>query len=138
MGRARAFFVFMLGVGTLAAFGLIVLLPLADRLLDPSYDRALDIVPWLVLLVPLTATRSIPLNALLGLGRADVRMMIYIAAGLVTLVCYLALIPSMSWRGAVIATFVGESFLACTGWLALKRIQGDADRRRSSAETNAA
>lgn len=126
--RARAFLVVMLSIASVAAVGVILLVPLLDRLLAPSYDGALDIVPWLVLLVPLSATRSIPLNSLLGLGRADVRMVVYVASGAVTMVCYLALIPSLSWRGAVISTFVGEGFLAGAGWLALVRLQRAADR----------
>lgn len=132
-GRARAFLVFMSGASAVAVIALVVVLPFADVLLDPSYDEALDIVPWLLPLIPLAAIRSIPLNAMLGLGRADVRMMIYAASAAVTLGCYLALIPSLSWRGAVIATLVGECFLVVTGWSMLRRLQRRADAALSTS-----
>lgn len=123
VGRARVVFVLLAGLGTLAAIGLALALPLVDLLLDESFDEALDVVPWLLVLIPLVAVRNIPLNGLLGLNRLNERMLVYIAGAVVTMCGYLVLIPLWSWRGAIVATVAGELVLVGAGWLMLVRLQ---------------
>jgi O-antigen/teichoic acid export membrane protein len=116
------------------AIGLyLVARPLLDVLAGPRYQTAIDIVPWLLPLVPLISTSGTPLNGLLGLGRSTQRMIVYLASAAVSVVAYLLLIPALDWRGAVIATFISEIFLAAAGWSALWYYQRRADAALDAA-----
>jgi O-antigen/teichoic acid export membrane protein len=118
----------MLAASTLVALAMYLMLPLLDFLFEEKFKAAIDIVPWLLFLIPLIATSNTPMNGLLGLGLPGKRMMVYLTSALVSLVLYLALIPSFSWKGAVVATFVSEVYLSAAGWTALWYYQGRADR----------
>ncbi|MGI9616617.1 MAG: lipopolysaccharide biosynthesis protein, partial [Acidimicrobiales bacterium] len=61
-------------------------LPLLDVLFTEDYKEAIDIVPWLLLLIPLIAVSSTPLNGLLGLGQADKRMYVYLSSAFLSVV----------------------------------------------------
>ena len=125
--RATRLATLMGGAGVAVAGAIYLMLPLLDFLFEARYKEAVDIVPWLLLLIPLIATSSTPLNGLLGLGQADKRMYVYLTSALVSIVLYLVLIPQYSWRGAVVATFVSEVYLVCVGWIALWHYQRKAD-----------
>ena len=115
-------------VASVALAGLLYLaLPLLDFLFTEEYKEAVDIVPWLLLLIPFIAVSSTPLNGLLGLGHADKRMYVYLSSALVSVVIYLVLIPTYSWEGAVIGTFISEVYLVATGWVVLRHYQRKAD-----------
>ena len=45
------------------------------------------------------------------------------------IVAYLALVPSLGWRGAVLGTYISETAGIVAGWLMLVRYQRIADRR---------
>jgi O-antigen/teichoic acid export membrane protein len=113
-------------------------LPLLDFLFTEEYKEAVDIVPWLLLLIPLIAVSSTPLNGLLGLGQADKRMYVYLSSGFVSVLIYLALIPQYSWKGAVVGTFISEIYLVTMGWVALWHYQRKADREAEDAEADSA
>lgn len=107
-------------VASLVVVALLYLtLPLFDFLFDDEYKEAMDIVPWLLLLIPLIATSNTPMNGLLGLGLADKRMWIYISSAVISVTLYLILIPAFSWQGALVATFISEVYLSAAGWTAL-------------------
>ncbi|MGI9616404.1 MAG: polysaccharide biosynthesis C-terminal domain-containing protein, partial [Acidimicrobiales bacterium] len=82
---------------------------------------------WLLLLIPLIAVSSTPLNGLLGLGQADKRMYVYLSSAFLSVVIYLLLIPTYSWKGAVVGTFISEVYLVAMGWLSLWYYQRKAD-----------
>ena len=107
---------------------LYVLLPFFDFLFEEEYKAALDIVPWLLLLIPLIATSNTPMNGLLGLGQADKRMWVYMSSAAISIGLYLVLIPRYSWQGAVVATVISEVYLSAAGWTALWHYQRMADR----------
>ena len=127
----------MTAASLLVAGALYLALPLLDFLFSEQFKEAIDIVPWLLLLIPFIATRSTPLNGLLGLGRADKRMHIYLSSAVLSLLLYVILIPSFSWRGAVVGTFVSEIYLVVVGWSALRYYQRKADEEldRQQADT---
>ncbi|MCP3988510.1 MAG: lipopolysaccharide biosynthesis protein [Actinomycetia bacterium] len=113
---------------SLVAVALYLLLPYFDFLFAEEFKEAMDIVPWLLLLIPLIATSNTPMNGLLGLGRTDKRMMVYVSSAVVSLVLYFVLIPSFSWQGAFVATIISELYLSAAGWTALWYYQRRADR----------
>ena len=111
-------------------------LPLLDFLFEPQYKDATDIVPWLLILIPLIATTNTPLNGLLGLGRADKRMQVYLISAAISVTAYVALIPAFDWRGALAASLLSEIVLAMLGWGSLwyyqRQADDELDRRRDS------
>ena len=76
----------------------------------------------LQLLAPFVILRSIgafPMNGLLGLGRNDVRTRLLVGNALLSIVLYIALIPTYSWRGALVSTLISESSLFASSWAGL-------------------
>ncbi len=116
----------------MVSVALYVVLPYLDFLLEAQYRQAFDIAPWLLPLIPLIATSGTPLNGLLGLGQSDKRMLVYLSSAFISLILYAILIPPLDWRGAVIATFISEIYLAIAGWWALWYYQGRADAARAN------
>jgi len=92
-------------------------------LLGRDFEGSETMIRWLTLYLPALAVSGAPLNGLLGLGKVRTRAAISLASGIVSLGLYVALIPHLSWKGAVIGTIVGEVFLATVGWSALVRAQ---------------
>lgn len=125
--RAQILAGLMLAASLLVSGALYVLLPWFDFLFDDEFKPAMDIVPWLLILVPLISTSGTPLNGLLGLGLPGKRMQVYIASAVVSLVLYFSLIPAFSWEGALIATIISELFLSAAGWTTLWYYQRQAD-----------
>lgn len=119
----------MLGASVFVAGAIYLLLPLFDFLFAEEFKGAADIVPWLLFLVPLVSTSGTPLNGLLGLGLPAVRMWIYTGSAAISLALYVALIPTYSWRGALVASLIGEVVLSFVGWGALWYYQKKADLR---------
>lgn len=129
---------FMFGVGLAVAGAMYFMLyfaePLIDRFIEAEYSEAKDIIPWLVLFIPLLAISGTPTNGLLGLGRAKERAMVYLSSALLSLVLYLILIPGGGWQGAVAATLISELYLAVVSWAAMIHYQRRADEERASSE----
>ena len=127
--RATRMGALMVGASAFVGLAMYLVLPVLAAILiqEEEYREAVDIVPWLLFLVPLIATSNSPMNGLLGLGRVDKRMLVYLSAALVSLAGYLILIPPFSWRGAVAATFIGEVYLSVVAWSSLWYYQRRAD-----------
>lgn len=128
--RSTRLGVLMLVASLVVTAVLFAALPLLDFLFVDDFVEARDIVPWLLLLIPLIATSNTPLNGLLGLGRSDRRMLVYLVTAIVSVVLYLVLIPPYGWQGALVATVVSEVFLSVAGWSTLWYYQRAADRTR--------
>lgn len=133
--RAGRLAVLMFGASVAVSVAMYLALPILDHLFAADYKEAVEIVPWLLLLIPLISTSSTPLNGLLGLDQADKRMYVYLSSAAVSIVLYVALIPPFSWRGAVVATFVSEVYLVAAGWTALWYYQRRADAVAAETET---
>ena len=121
---------FMFVVGVFTAAALYFALPLLSFLFSEEFAEAENIVPWLVLFIPLVALSGTPMNGLLGLGRAKERAAVYLSSAGVAIVLYFLLIPGRGWEGAVIATISSELYLAIASWATIIHYQRVADRRR--------
>lgn len=130
-------FMFAVGLATAGAlyFVLYVLTPVIDLIIEDEYADAKEIIPWLVLFIPLLAISGTPLNGLLGLGRTRERATVYLTSALVSVVLYAALIPRWGWQGAVAATLLSELYLAVVSWLAMVHYQRIADGSRVEPES---
>ena len=125
----------MSGVATAAAIYLVLqfLTPLIDLVIQEKFAEAKEIIPWLVLFIPLLAISGTPLNGLLGLGRTRERAIVYTSSAVVSLSLYTALIPRWGWQGAVAANLLSELYLATVSWIAMIYYQRVADGARSEA-----
>jgi len=126
----------MIAASAVVVAGIYLFLPVFEFLLlrDEKFRQAIDVVPWLLPIIPLVATSNAPLNGLLGLGLPRLRMNIYIASAIVSLVLYALLIPMWGWKGAVVATIASEVSLSILGWSLLWRAQRAADRAADDLE----
>lgn len=102
-----------------AAGAMYLLAPLLITLAGDQFGGSVTMVRWLLLWLPVYALSTAPINGLMGLGRLGVRASVLIASGLVSVACYIAFVPTMTWKGGLIGTIAGESFTAIVGWLAL-------------------
>lgn len=128
-------FMFVVGLASAGAIAFVLTFvePLLDLLIQEEFSGAKDIIPWLVLFIPLMAISGTPLNGLLGLGRTRERANVYISSALVSVVLYALLIPGRGWEGAVAATLISEAYLAVVSWTAMVHYQRRADRERAAA-----
>ncbi len=137
--RSAQLTAFMFGVGVAVAASMYAMLffaePLIDRFIEAEYSEAKDIIPWLILFIPLLAISGTPTNGLLGLGRARERAMVYLSSALLSVVLYITLIPGRGWEGAVAATLISEAYLAIVSWAAMIHYQRRADEERADLET---
>jgi O-antigen/teichoic acid export membrane protein len=105
-----------------AAIGIIVLAPIAlPILVGDGFNGSITMARWLA---PLLITRGIltfPGNALVGLGRTHARLVAYVLSATIGMAIYIWLIPTMSWKGAVIGSYVTDFVLVTTLWIMLLR-----------------
>jgi O-antigen/teichoic acid export membrane protein len=110
-----------------AALGIIVLAPVAlPILVGHSFHGSVAMARWLA---PLLVTRGIltfPGNALVGLGRTHARLAAYMSSATIGMLVYIALVPSMSWKGAVIGSYITDAVLVTTLWTTLLRTKAPA------------
>ena len=101
---------------------------LVPKILGDDYDGSVEIIRWLVPLVPLRGITTFPMNGLLGLGRNRLRTQLLVGGAIVSLVLYFSLIPRYSWQGAVAGTLISEALLFTAAWTALFGAQRRARR----------
>lgn len=136
--RSAAVSGLMLGVAIVTAIVIYLFLPLVQNLLfEGEFSESTEIVPWLLLFLPLIALSGTPMNGLLGLGRSLERAVVFISAAVLSVVLYAALIPSRGWAGAVMATLGSEAYLAVASWVAIVYYQRQADQGRALRERKA-
>lgn len=102
-----------------AAIGLFLAAPLAPLLFSRDFSETTRMLQWLAPLVILRGQSSFPTNGLMGLGRNGLRTKLIVAHGVLSVLLYVALIPTYSWRGAFAAALFTELSLAITSWSAL-------------------
>jgi O-antigen/teichoic acid export membrane protein len=116
---------------------LVAVSPLLPHVLGDSFADAADVIPWLVPLVLLRGPGTFAMNGLLGLGRNRLRTGILLANAVWSVVLYATLIPAHGWKGAAVATVVGEATMFVAGWVALVVAQRRYDLDRADERANA-
>ncbi len=101
----------ILPIGVILFFGV----ELFEPLLGEDFAESSRMARWLLIFMPIKALSGVPIGALLGLGRTTTRAWVMGISAVVSLALYIALIPSLSWVGAVIGTVVGELVLLVLG-----------------------
>lgn len=121
--RAKHSAGFTTGLGALLAIGLFLMAPLLPVLAGEQFEESTSMVRWLLLLIPMYAVSTAPMNGLLGLGHIRLRASIFAIAAAVSIACYAALVPSLSWVGGLVGTLAGEGTVAAFGWYFLVKRQ---------------
>jgi O-antigen/teichoic acid export membrane protein len=92
-----------------------------------EFDDVALMCAWLAFLPLFHGLAELPPMGLLGLGRNRERMLMGFATSIVAIASYLALVPSLGWRGAVLGTYMSETAAIVAGWVLLRRYQRIAD-----------
>ncbi len=125
--RAKRFAMVSFPLSSAIAVAIFFVAPLLTFLIGDRISESVTMIRWLLPVVPLLSITRAPLNGLLGLGKTTLRAGVIISSAILSMVMYIALIPALSWRGAVIGTIASELYLAVVGWTLLYRSQAAAD-----------
>jgi O-antigen/teichoic acid export membrane protein len=115
--------------GAAAGIGLLLLAPVLPRVLGPGYGDAAGVLRYLAALPLIQAVYYLAGDALTGAGYQRVRTTIQLAAAGVNVLLCLWLIPSLSWRGAALATLFTLAGLAAALWTAVAIVSARKERR---------
>jgi O-antigen/teichoic acid export membrane protein len=127
--KAARLSLLVLAYGALFSLGIWLAAPLIPIVLGEKYRGSLVMMKWLSPLVAFRSMAMFALNGLMGLGHVTLRTVLLVFGAVLSLAMYIALIPSMSWRGAVWGTLISESVLAATTWTALIVLERRAAQR---------
>ncbi len=125
--RAKFSAGFTTGLGVVIAGVLFFMAPLLPILAGDQFEESTSMVRWLLLLMPMYAVSTAPMNGLLGLGKLQLRAIIFGIAAFVSIACYVVLVPSLTWVGGLIGTLAGEGTVAVLGWYFLVQKQRQHD-----------
>jgi O-antigen/teichoic acid export membrane protein/O-antigen ligase len=105
--------------GAVATAGIIAGAPLVPKVLGSAYAGTTTMIRLLAALVLFRSLTVFAFNGLMGIGRGGWRTFVLAASALINVGLNVALIPLLSWKGAVIATIAGESVFLCLTWVGL-------------------
>ena len=118
--RALRYTIAMTAYTTAAAVIIIVLAPvLLPILVGNQFEGSITMARWLAPLLILRGAIAFPGNALVGLGRVHARLVAFCTSATIGIVVYIILIPTMSWKGAIIGSYITDAVLVTTLWAML-------------------
>jgi len=120
--------------GIFFAMFILLIAPILPTLMGEEFRDSVTMVRWLTPLVVLRGLAIFPLNGLMGLGKTLLRTVLLLASAAISMVMYIVLVPTMSWKGAVLGTIIGEALLAIAAWVLLLVYQQRDDARIDAAE----
>jgi O-antigen/teichoic acid export membrane protein len=109
--------------------GLLLGAPVVRLLLGDEFAESVAIIRWLLPLIPIIALGQAPSNGLAALDRLAARTWILAGTAVLSVALYIALVPAHSWRGAVVASIIGDTVLTAAMWVAFLHY----DRKDSTA-----
>lgn len=102
--------------------------PLVPLVLGSAYQSTTLMIRLLAFLILFRSLTVFAFNGLMGLGKGAWRTVVLGVSAALNVALNVALIPLMSWRGAVVATLGGEAAYLSLTWIGLLRFQRDHDR----------
>jgi O-antigen/teichoic acid export membrane protein len=100
----------------IASLALFVFAPIVPHFLGASFAETVYALRWLCLLPLIRSFHCSAGDALSGAGRADVRLLSQLGAGIFNFSVNLYLIPHYSWRGAAWSSIATDGLLAVANW----------------------
>ncbi len=127
--RLSARYAAILGVYGLAfSIAIFFAAPLLPLLVGDKFDESVQMLRWISPIIFLRSIGATPVNGLLGLGRMGARTLVIVVVSAISVTLYIVMIPRWGWKGAVIATMIGEVLNVITAWGALIILQRKHDR----------
>jgi O-antigen/teichoic acid export membrane protein len=124
---ARKLLIPSLAYASVAAAAIIAFAPLARPILGDDFEASLPMIRWLAFLPVIRTLQYFPANALTGAGYQRARLVVLVITLTINATLCLTLIPSHSWRGAIIATVAAEVAYCLMLWaFALSRVRHEA------------
>jgi len=103
-------------VGWIASVALFLFAPVVPFVLGKNFTETAFALRWLCLLPLFRSLHGSAGDALSGAGRADMRLMSQLCAGVFNFTVNLYLIPHYSWRGAAWSSIATDGLLAISNW----------------------
>ncbi len=127
MRRAAVFSGVTMAYAIPAVGGLVFFAPLVPRILGSGFEESSVIMQLVAPIAVIRYVGGFACNGLLGLNRNGLRMWLLVAGAALSLVLYVLLIPSYSWRGALVGSLASEMALAAGCWIGLYWCQNRAE-----------
>jgi O-antigen/teichoic acid export membrane protein len=109
-------------MAALMGVGFYVCAPLITWLTGDQYTESVRILRWFAAMPVLLAAQSLLADALAGGGYQHLAAAMQVAAAVLTCALCVVLIPRLDWIGAVLATYISQSFLLVALATALRRV----------------
>lgn len=103
----------------LVAAATFVVVPYLARLLGDDFAETAFVVQALAFLPLVQVLEYLAGNSLTGAGHVRLRTALQVATAVLNVVLNLILVPVLSWKGAVVATYCAEVVLAASLWAAV-------------------
>ncbi|MFV0260111.1 MAG: lipopolysaccharide biosynthesis protein [Acidimicrobiales bacterium] len=103
--------------------------PIFPMIMGSSFEGSVEMLRLLSGVMAVQVLVMFPQNGILGLGFTFLRTVLLIMTAGLAMLCYILLIPSMSWRGAVWGSYISEGIMAVVSWGVLIYLQRRHDRR---------
>ena len=103
-------------VGVIASVALFACAPIVPHILGNSFTETAFALRWLCLLPLFRSFHCSAGDALSGAGRADLRLLSQLGAGIFNFSANLYLIPHYSWHGAAWSSIATDGLLAIANW----------------------
>lgn len=103
-------------IGLIAVIGLFVCAPIIPHILGASFAESSSALRWLCLLPLFRSFQCSAGDALSSAGRADMRLVSQVIAGVLNFSANLYLIPRYSWHGAAWSSIGTDAFMAFANW----------------------
>ena len=103
-------------VGLISSVALFLFAPIVPHILGQSFTETVYALRWLCFLPLFRSFHCSAGDALSGAGRADVRLLSQLGAGIFNFSVNLYLIPHYSWHGAAWSSIATDGLLAVANW----------------------
>ena len=121
----------VVGCGATASILLIAGSPLVSVVLGRSYSTSDEALRWLAFMPTIQGLHYLLGDTLMGLDRQAIRSLLQCVTAGLNVGLNLFLIPAWSWRGAAVATYLGEGSLVLTSllvfWVFVRRDRNGGD-----------
>lgn len=112
-----------IGAGLTIAGGLAIVAtaPILPWLLGDKWRPAVAVTQWLAFVPFLVSLQMYAFNALIGLGRQRLCILVTVGTSVLNIVLNLLLIPRFEWQGSTAATIIAEAASVVALWWLLRR-----------------
>ena len=97
--------------GIIAGFAAYLFAPIMPLILGEDFAQSVSILQWLIFLPTIQGMHYLLGDSLMGAGFQGPRSIAQVLVAIINLLANFILIPQLSWKGAVISTYLAEGIL---------------------------